>query len=207
MDAGNWITLILGLGTLGLGLANAYAQWPRGTVTGSPTKINRAVVLMAALTAIVVGAVGYDVYDRNHQVQRDSVVSWGAAGTAFHMAVTTHDLQNAAKTQRMMLILRPVLMGSDPMTDTNIAKSGLFTISGPTVVLAISSLPPLLMAADQMNFMEFNAVLLPVGVGPERIRSLADVLDLGGRIYQTRATSVMAGAPLDQVPQVPPLNK
>jgi hypothetical protein len=88
-------------------------------------------------------------------------------------------------------------MGADPMTDTNIAKSNLFTIAGPVVVLAIPLTTPLKMAINQVNLMEFNAVLVPIGIGPERIKSLADVVDLGGRVFQARGTSVMAGAPID----------
>jgi hypothetical protein len=150
---------------------------------------------IALLSAIVVGAVGYDIYDRHHQIHRESILSWGAAGDNYHMAVATHDIQAAAKTHRLMLILRPNLMGSDPMTDTNIAKSGLFTIAGPVVVLAIPLTTPLRMAANQVNLMDFNAVLLPIGVGPERIKSLADVLDLGGSVFQSRATIRDGGCP------------
>src|ERR1700688_10965 len=121
------------------------------------------------------------------------------------MAVATRDIQGAAKTHRLMLITRPNLMGADPMTDTNIAKSGLFTIAGSVVVLALPTMTPLRMAANQVNLVDFNTVLLPIGVGPERIRSLADVVDLGGSIFQTRATSVMAGAPIDPSNQSTPV--
>jgi hypothetical protein len=196
MDAGNWITLLLGIGTLTLGAANAYAQWPRLTQDGKQSA-NQPVILMALLSVIVVGTVGYDIYDRHHQVYHDSVISWGAAGDNYHMIVTTLDLQDLTKTHRMMMIIRPSIMGADPMTDTNIAKSGLFTISGPAVALAIPVSTPLRMVPNQLNFMEYNAVLIPNGVGSDRIRSLADVVDLGGKIFQTRGSSVMAGSPID----------
>jgi hypothetical protein len=160
---------------------------------------------IALLSAVVVGAVGYDIYDRHHQVHRESILSWGAAGDNYHMAVATHEIQGAAKTHRLMLIIRPNLMGTDPMTDTNIGKSGLFTIAGSVVVLALPTMTPLRMAPNQENFMDFNAVLLPIGVGPERIRSLADVVDLGGSIFQSRATSVRAGAPIDPSNQSTPV--
>jgi hypothetical protein len=198
MDAGNWITLLLGLGTLGLGAGNLYAQWPRRTEKETSAKSIRPTLFMIVLTVIVVGSVGYDIYDRRNQVHRESVVSWGAAGDNYHMAVVTQGLEEFAKTHRMMLILRPSLMGIDPATDTNIAKSTLYTISGSVVVLAVPAATPLKMVPNQLNFMDFNAVLLPIGIGPERIRSLADVTDLGGKVYQTRATSVMAGPPVDQ---------
>ncbi len=196
MDAGNWITLLLGIGTLTLGAANAYAQWPRRTQDRKQSA-NRPVILMALLSAIVVGAVGYDIYDRHHQVYRDNVISWGAAGDNYHMVVATHDLQDLTKTHRMMMIVRPNIMGPDPMTDTNIAKSGLFTISGSAVTLAVPASSPLRMVPNQLNFMEYNAVLIPVGVGSDRIRSLADVLDLGGKLFERRGSSVMAGSPID----------
>jgi hypothetical protein len=197
MDAGNWITLVLGLGTLALGAASAYAQWPRRTDGSNPTSSNRVVALMLVLSVIVVGSVAYDIYDRHHQVHHDTVISWGGAGTNYHMVVATHELQDVAKTQRMMMVVRPNLMGIDPLTDTNIGKSGLYTITGPAVTLVVPTNTPLRMVVNQPNIMEYIAVLLPVGIGPERIRTLADVIDLGGRIYQTRGSSVMAGSPID----------
>jgi hypothetical protein len=195
MDAGNWIALLLGLGALTINALNAYAQWPGRSEDGKRAP-NHSVLLIALLSSVVLGAVGYDIYDRRHQVHRENVLSWGAAGDNYHMAVATHDVQ-AAANHRLMLIIRPNLMGTDPMTDTNIAKSGLFTIAGPVVVLALPTATPLRMAINQVNLMDFDAILLPIGIGPERIRSLADVVDLGGSIFQTRATSVMAGAPID----------
>lgn len=54
---------------------------------------------------------------------------------------------------------------------------------------------------NQVNCMEHNAVLLPVGVGPEPIRMLADVVDLGGAVF---ASSVIAGAPINSAPQSSP---
>jgi hypothetical protein len=84
------------------------------------------------------------------------------------------------------------------MTDNNIGKSGLFTISGPAVAIALPTSTPLRMAPSQVNLMEYNAVLRPVGIGPERILSLRDVTDLGGRVFQSRASSVMTGPPLNE---------
>jgi hypothetical protein len=203
MDAGNWITLLLGMGTLTLGAATTYAQWPRRIGSGKRSS-SRPAVLIACLSAVVVGAVAYDIYDRRHRTHLESVLSWGGVGDKYHMIVSTHDLQGLAKTQRMMLIMRPVLLGADPMTDTNIAKSGLFTIAGPAITLAVPSNTPLRMVPNQPNLIDYNAVLLPIGVGPERIRTLADVVDLGGAVYATRATSVMAGPAIDTANPSPP---
>jgi hypothetical protein len=56
---------------------------------------------------------------------------------------------------------------------------------------------PLRRVPNQLNLIDYNVVLLPVGIAPERIRTLADVVDLGGAIYATRAASVMAGPASD----------
>jgi hypothetical protein len=196
MDAGNWVTLLLGIGTLTLGAFNAYSQWPQkaGDASAQP---NRPLILMALLSAVVVGAVGYDVYDRHHQVHREDVLSWGGVGDSYYMILATHSLLDQAKAMRLMLIVRPNILGTDRMTDTNMGKSGLFTISDPTVALALPTNTPLRMVPNQLNFLEYNAVLLPLGVGPDRVRTLADVVDLGGKIFETRASSVMAGPPMD----------
>jgi hypothetical protein len=193
MDAGNWIALVLGLGTLILGGLNTYAQWHTKSKTSSP---RAPVISMVALTAIVIGAVGYDIYDRHHQVRSERVLSWGGAGTDYHMTVSTRELQDKAKSMRLMLIVRPVILGADPVTDVNIGKSGLYTIAGPVVTLTVPMSTPLRMIPLQPNLMEYNIVLLPVGIGPERIRTLADVTDLGGSVFEGRGTSVMAGPAL-----------
>jgi hypothetical protein len=197
MDAGNWIALLLGVGTLMLGAVNSYVQWPHKTGdTPQPTS-HRSLILMAMLSAVVVGAVSYDIYDRHHQLHRENVPSWGGIGENYHMIVATHELQDQTKTMRLMLIVRPSLLGADPMADTNIGKSGSFTISGASVALAVPANTPLRMVPNQLNVLEYDAVLLPLGIGPDRVRTLADVIDLGGKIFETRGTSVMAGPPLD----------
>ncbi|WP_315711646.1 MULTISPECIES: hypothetical protein [unclassified Bradyrhizobium] len=103
----------------------------------------------------------------------------------------------------MMLIIRPNLMGADPMTDTNIGKSALFTIAGPVVTLALPGRIPLQMVPNQINMMEFYAVRVPVGVTVDRIRSVGDVIDLGGTIVLRSGAAIMAGAPTDQSPPQP----
>ena len=74
MDAGNWITLLLGVGALTLTALNTYAQWPRRSEDGKQT-LSRSMLSIALLSAVVVGAVGYDIYDRHHQVHRESILS------------------------------------------------------------------------------------------------------------------------------------
>lgn len=187
---------MLGLGTLALGAVNTYSQWPRKARRG-PSQSARPVIIMGVLSAVVVAAVGYDIYDRRTQVQRDAILGWGAAGDNYHMTVDTHELQGLEKSHRLMLLVRPQLIGTDRITDTNIGKSGLFTISGAAVTIALPANVPLRMVPNQVNFMEYNAVLLPVGIGPERISSLRDVTDLGGKVFQSRGSSVMAGAALN----------
>jgi hypothetical protein len=155
---------------------------------------------MVVLTAVVVGAIGYDIYDRHHQIHSENVLAWGGLGDNYYMTVATREFQDQAKTTRLMLIVRPAIMGADPMTDANIGKSNLYTISGPVVTLTVPTSTPLRMVPLQPNMMDYNAVLLPLGVGPERIRTLGDVVDLGGKILEGRATSVMAGPPVPTPP-------
>jgi hypothetical protein len=190
MDAGNWIALLLGVGTLVLGAFNTYAQWPHKE---AKTQFKNPVIWNAILCAVVVIAVGYDIYDRSRQRHIENVLAWGGLGESYYMTIATHELQGSAKTMRLMLVVRPAILGVDPMTDGNIGKSGLYTIAGANVTLAVPMNTPLRMVPQSLNLMDYNAVLLPLGTGPERIRTLADVLDLGGKIFEARATSVMAG--------------
>jgi hypothetical protein len=103
MDAGNWIALLLGLGTLALGAVNTYAQWPR-KAKRFRAQSARPVIIMGVLSAVVVAAVGYDIYDRHNQSRRENILSWGAAGDNYHMVVATHELQGLEKSHRLMLI-------------------------------------------------------------------------------------------------------
>ncbi len=202
MDTRDWIVGISSLGALAVSALKLYADWHKETEEGKVSRVS-PLLIVCGLVIIVLSVVGYDIYDRRHPLVGPSLVSWGGDLNAYHMTVTTQGLLEYSKTHRLMLIIRPNLMGADPMTDTNIGKSALFTIAGPVVTLALPGRIPLQMVPNQINMMEFYAVRVPVGVTVDRIRSVGDVIDLGGTIVLRSGAAIMAGAPTDQSPPQP----
>nr|WP_157872583.1 hypothetical protein [Bradyrhizobium sp. ORS 278] len=190
---------ISSLGALVVSALKLYADWPKKTEEGKVSRVSPLVVV-CALAAVVLSVVGYDIYDRRQITAGPSLVSWGGDPNAFHMTVTTQGLQEYAKTHRLLLIVRPNLIGVDPMTDMNIGKSPLFTIAGPVVTLAIPGRVPLHMVPNQVNMLDFYAARVPVGVTADRIHSVGDIADLGGAIVLRAGAGIMAGPPVDQSP-------
>jgi hypothetical protein len=99
----------------------------------------------------------------------------------------------------MMLIIEVPLANIDAMTDVNIEKSGLYTITGdPTVVALPLPSPSHLLSPVQPNkkpgdsfsaLVAFYLVIIPNDLSAEQVRSLSDVEKLGGKIITTRSTT------------------
>jgi hypothetical protein len=95
----------------------------------------------------------------------------------------------------MMLIKDMPYSNIDRMTDDAIEKSAMFTITGDTTTLAISSpapghlrivIPPNYKVGDDINaLIDYNLVVIPNNAPIEQIKSLSDVERLGGKIITT----------------------
>jgi hypothetical protein len=168
----------------------------------------RALALAIALPVAVVAYV-IDITDRLGWVKFsegplcvcDVIKGWGHRGDALFIQVNSRLLLDYKDHFKMILIMEVPYANIDRMTDTNIEKSALFTITdAETLDLAVRlPTPPHLRVAPPLNsnigdafdlLVNFTLVLIPTDLSPEQIRSLFDVQRLGGKIITTYSANV-----------------
>ena len=156
----------------------------------------RKIIVWIALP-IAIAAYVLDVGDRLGFIglseTGDLIPVWGEQGGGLVMTVNSRRLRDYRDKFKMMMVLEVPYTNIDRMTDTSIAKSTTYTITGDLVTLAVpmSSAPhnlrvfppPNSKAGDTFSVqVNFNLVLIPNNLLPEQITSLADVERLGGKI-------------------------
>jgi hypothetical protein len=81
-----------------------------------------------------------------------------------------------------MLIVHTLFGDVDKMTDTFIAKSAAYTITGPLIVLAALNRQTMRFVPNLTNNVEFDVAVIPANITPDQIHTLNDVITLGGNL-------------------------
>lgn len=156
---------------------------------------------MSIAGVIAIAAYTLDISDRlgwiNLSTKGEIVPLWGASNGTFQMAVQSQQFAEYKDTFKMMEILQIPYSDMDRMTDTNIEKSALFTITEQPTTVALRSTPHLRIRVPSNSktgdivtvLVSYNLVLIPDSLSAEQIRSLSDVEKLGGKIITTRMSN------------------
>ena len=114
---------------------------------------------------------------------------------SYIMKVNTKQLLQYSEAYKLAFVIRVQYADRDRMTDTAIEKSGLYTITDSTIILAHPSSYTLRFAINQINPIEYTLILIPSKLTIEQISSLGDVDHIGGRILATGLIMFPIGGP------------
>jgi hypothetical protein len=157
----------------------------------------RPLFIIGTFMLLTWGAVAFDYLTRPEVPEAD-MVSYGIdPGNHFHAIVQFRAWENY-KNFKGTLLANTIFANRDRVTDTWLAKSGLYTIDGPILVLAFVGQQGMHVAVNSKNSIEYDFVVLPPEIGPEQIRMLSDVPRLGGKI-------LAGGIYTTFIPSPPPL--
>jgi len=178
--------------------------------------VGRTIVLYIAVPIAII-AYAADVSDRLGWIKLtetgDVVTSWGVMNNevtsrgvmnndrVFYIAVNSRLLRDYQKDYKMMEIVQIQYTNIDRMTDTDIEKSVLYTITGDPMIVALTLSSPSHLRGSMPNAgidkselsTSFILVVVPGDLSPEQIRSLSDVDRLGGKIIGGGAANVVYG--------------
>ncbi|MEZ0220346.1 MAG: hypothetical protein ACAH22_08630 [Tardiphaga sp.] len=181
-DAASAASTIATIVAAGFTIAEFFRKRARGTRAAAwPSKA--PIVIVAVLAVVSWGAVAFDYFDRHSRPFAYSAVinQWGiAAPLNYYLEANTSALSEYKATHKLMLILRVPFAEFDRMTDKNVEKSGLYSISGGPVMMAHPTSGKLRFVPLTPTPVEFDLVLLPNGISAEQVGSLADVEMLVG---------------------------
>jgi hypothetical protein len=129
------------------------------------------------------------------------VLSWGRAPGpfGFQMLVNSKQLLAYRDKYKMIIIINCPEASIDPVTDTAIAKSVLYTITGAITPLTIPMvqkiehlrvIPPTDSKGEFYVTVAFYLVIIPSNLSPEQILTLSDVQNLGGKIIGSSAAGI-----------------
>jgi hypothetical protein len=164
----------------------------------------RRTVILFITVPIAILAYGADVADRLGLMELSNrepfILGWGRHNDAFAEFVNSRSLASEKNRFHLLLILNVPHSDIDPMTDTHIVKSTVYTITGGIMTLAANVsvsdhlrvlVPPTKQPGDTFDvFVNYYTALIPSGISQEQIRTLSDVEPLGGRIISASATTV-----------------
>ena len=151
-------------------------------------------LIIALFMLLTWAAVAFDYVDRHYlsvPQPEDYIQEYGVKGVdnvvSYIIKVNTKQLLQYSEAYKLAFVIRVPYADRDRMTDTAIEKSGLYTITGSTIILAHPSSSILRFAINQVNPIEYTLILLPSKLTIEQISSLGDVEHIGGRILATSA--------------------
>jgi hypothetical protein len=122
----------------------------------------------------------------------DIAINWGATGQGtFWITADERPVEQYKDNYKLILILNVPISNVDKMTDTNISKSSLYTITGdasemfsaPLTQNLGNGLPP------GQYMVVLTLALVPTGFSAEKITSLGDVPRFGGRFVGARGVN------------------
>ena len=149
--------------------------------------------------ALAILAVGFGYYDRHYNSLgsfQKLILSWGISlPFSYYAVVDGSAIQNEAYYFKLLLILRVPYAEKDPMTDTVIEKSELYTIEPQPIVLAHNSEHILKLLLNTATPITFTIGMIPVNISRDDIKSLSDINKVGGRILDQASTAIVAGPP------------
>ncbi len=196
--------LVLGLAAIQtIYAALTYHRDRAATVQANPpgkaTAFRFRPLVLIGFTILTWSAVALDLYARQSmpQISQTGLVqSYGhQPPKAYYMNINSSQLRNHSNESKLMLIVRAVFADVDRMTDQRIEKSTPYTIVGDQRTMALVTSSRMILAANAPNLVEYNAILLPSNISPERITTLADVERVGGKILVTQGQTVIGGPP------------
>lgn len=190
IDVSAWILIILTAAQL-LYTALMYHGDRARVVENSAKPPRRPLVIIGLFMLLTWAAVGFDYYDRHYgQLPPLYVDDWGIGpGDVFYAIFNSAPLVRYKSDHKVLLILRVPYADIDPMTDTAIAKSDAYSITGQEMTLAKAK-PTLRAQLGKMINVDYYVVLLPSDIPPEKISSIGDIERFRGNILATRSTTV-----------------
>jgi hypothetical protein len=212
-EVGTWVS------TVGTVIAAIYAiltyHARKGATMSSPGAFSqkaaqlvsiptwRPVALVAICALFAWGAVLYDKFIQSSELPDTYAEGWTASPPVYLMQVNTKPLTRFKDDFKLMTLARVNFVDRDPMTDTVIEKSGLYTITGNTISIGFNSINVLRFAVLQPNTVQLFLLLIPKNSSPDNVKSLGDVEKIGGKILTVRAQVIIGGPPDSQQPQQP----
>jgi hypothetical protein len=122
-------------------MATFHAARVSATAGQPPLLKRRHFMIMSALALLSWGAFAFDYYSRSTTIHHEVLGSWARTGPAFIIDVLTGNLLEYKNAHHLLLILTLPLANVDRMTDTRLAKSAEYSITGNLETLA-TTLPP-----------------------------------------------------------------
>lgn len=198
LDIQTWIFIILGLGQF-IYAALTYHRDRRRVMSQPTQQPKRPLVIIGLFMVLTWAAAGVDIYSRSHAASVAygdlPIPAWGVnQPQTYYLVLDTRPLLQYADKNKLMLIVRVPYSDRDMMTDTVIEKSIAYTIRPGALTLAVPSQHILRFVLGVETPVEYDLVMVPASIGPDDIKSLGDVVRLGGKLLTSRGTAV-TGAP------------
>lgn len=198
-----WVGVLSGLA----GLLTFFYGLFRATFVGKPGQktIWNSNKYGLVFAVIAVSSAGFSYYDRHYAnagAYRPTILQQGVIPGSFMVTIDGSKLLSYAPKDKVMLIVAAPLAGTDPITDSNIVKIELYTITNDPITLTTfgTAFPDKRFVP---NYVTFSIAIYPGDLPPNNIGSLGDVTRLGGKIV---ATSSHAGQVMPVIPQIAPLH-
>ena len=162
-----------------------------------------------SLIAAAVAFYAIDISDRFNVFAApapvDVAINWGAGPTSFWMTANEKPLTDYKDKYKLILIAFVPVPHIDRMTNTNISKSNLYTITGgPDEILAaplIDKLGEGLPAGNYLVMLSF--AIVPNGFSSEQISTLGDIEKIGGKFVGSRGVNALTRVPVQSEPSKP----
>jgi hypothetical protein len=194
MDTGSIIECVASLAFVATGIYASTAQYrpsPSAALgkSGFPT-IRACLTWLPPLLCLCLVAFGY--YEHHHKnpiSDKQTISSYGfnQSQSSFYATAATDSLYDRSFGYKLMLIVQAIHPGTDEMTDPDIAKSPLYTITGESITMAaqIAQQTPLKLSSKTTNSLVYYLVALPNGVSPDQITTLSDVDLVHGKLLES----------------------
>jgi hypothetical protein len=197
LEIQTWIFIVLAGGQLIYAALTYHGD--RARIMENPGKPpRRPIVIIGILMLLTWAAVIVDMYTRPRlTIAEAQIINYGMDGPVTYHAIVQLRNWVEYKTDKAVLITRTVFADKDRMTDEWIAKSVAYTIDNTQLTLVTVNKEQMRYAINIGNLIEFNFAVIPAHISPDQIRTLNDVVQLGGKLL---ATSVQGGVAIGANP-------
>jgi hypothetical protein len=190
-----------------VGAATADVAGPRAGDLPAAKRHPWVPIICAGLVWV---AVGLDYFTRPN-LPAVEIPIYGAQGDQFYAGVQFKNWHDHEQ-QKVILIARTVFSDIDRMTDTWIAKSSSYTLTGPVLSMVAINKMQMHFGVGVANLVELNVAVIPPDISPDQIRNLSDIVHLGGQILGVASVGGIMGvavappqaSPSPATPQTPP---
>jgi hypothetical protein len=194
MDTGSIIECVASLAFVATGIYASTAQYrpsPSAAVgkPGFPT-MRACLNWLPPLLCICLVAFGYYEHRRKAPIlDKQAISSYGfnQSQSRFYATAATDSLYDRSFGYKLILIVRAIHPGTEEMTDPDIAKSSLYTITGEDITMAaqITQQTPLKLSPKTTNTLAYYLAALPNGVSPDQITALSDIDLMHGKLLES----------------------